>query len=670
MHKLALLALLATGAVLLAPAANAQTRQGARINNLKVLSDKIDDVTTPENILKSFVKPGMTDAERAKAIWTAAVRYRHQCAPPNEELAGDWEAHDPVKIFNVYGYCMCCCTSSLMEALNRLDGREARGRILNGHSVPEVEYGGGWHMYDCSLINYFPKPDGDAASVDEISQAVRDWYAANPGYKGNGAKLFELMKSDGWMGWKEKGPALLANNPFYKFGYWGARTHGWDATMSEYNLQSPVYEYGYQIGHRALFSMRPGESLERDAGNRGLHVNMDKDPNFDQLKAKVPANDLVYVNDYLKGYNGGVVGNGYQRYAPDFAAGNLAQGAEVYDNLAEGAGAPALHPKVAGKPGVAVVEMSTPYVYLGGRIRLGAYRKSDADRVAISISTNGGRDYQPLWTDDKTGASDATIELKERVLRRYAYLLKIEITASAPRSAGLNALSIENDIQHAPRTLPWLGKGANTITVASDMDARIASKAITGRITPDPKFTKNETAAGVGVQFDNLDFRYDACWWKGGAGTMTVPIDTPGDLVGLRFGAQVRARGDKDRIKMALSYDGGKTWSDAAEIAGPTAGTTRYFKTSAVPAGVRKALLRYTLTGNNTVGIFSFRVDADYRDPLAAAVVRPFTVTHKWRENGQEKSAKTTVTRLPFTYQIHTDADPEVVSVTYAMDAK
>ena len=111
----------------LSPLAYGQQRTGARINNLKVLSDKIDDVTTPENILKSFVKPGMTDAERSKALWAAAIKYRHQTAPPTEELSGEWEAHDPVKIFNVYGYCMCCCCSSIIEALNRLDGRDARG---------------------------------------------------------------------------------------------------------------------------------------------------------------------------------------------------------------------------------------------------------------------------------------------------------------------------------------------------------------------------------------------------------------------------------------------------------------------------------------------------------------------------------------------------------------
>src|SRR5262249_61406361 len=78
------------------------SREGGRINNLKVLSDKIDDVTTVENILKSFSRPGMTDAERAKALWTAAVKYRHQAAPANECLDADWETHDPVKLFNVY----------------------------------------------------------------------------------------------------------------------------------------------------------------------------------------------------------------------------------------------------------------------------------------------------------------------------------------------------------------------------------------------------------------------------------------------------------------------------------------------------------------------------------------------------------------------------------------
>ena len=190
-----------------------------------------------------------------------------------------------MKIFNVYGYCMCCCSSAIIEALNREDGREARGRILNGHSVPEVRYGDGWHMFDASLITYFPRPDdGVVASVDEIAAAVADWYAKHPGYQKNGREAPRPDAKDGWMGWKAEGPRLLAHCPFYKLGYFPARTHGWDATMAEYDRKPEVYEYGYQVGHRALFSLRPGESFVREAGNRGLHVN-GRDPNWDGLKA-------------------------------------------------------------------------------------------------------------------------------------------------------------------------------------------------------------------------------------------------------------------------------------------------------------------------------------------------------------------------------------------------
>jgi hypothetical protein len=642
----------------------------AWLHNLKVLSDRIDDVTTAENILASFVKPGMSDAERARALWTAAVKYRHQTAPPNEYLAGDWEAHDPVKLFNSYGYCMCCCCASLVEALNRLDGREARGRILNGHSVAEVRYGGGWHMYDPSLINYFPKPgSGEAASVDEVSAAITRWYADNPGVRGNAGKLDAIMRSDGRTGWKTRGPALLAQCPYYRLGFFPAGTHGWNSTMVEYDRKSEIYDYGYSVGHRALLSLRPGESIEREAGNRGLHVNAAEAPGWEDLRARAPEADLAYVKDVLPGYRGGVVGNGTHKYAPDLSSGGLAPGAEVYENLTTGA-SPALHPKTSGKPGVAVIAMISPYVYLGGRVTLQALRNGPTDKVAVSLSTNNGRTFTPLWSADKAGRSQATIALGERILRRYAFWLKVEIESTHAASAGLDTLTIECDIQHAPRTLAWLGKGSNTITVAADADTALASRAISCRITPDAAFSKNETSASMGITVDNLDVRDGSCWWKSGTGTMTVPVQTPGDMVGLRFCLQGRARGEKDRIRTQVSFDNGATWKEAALFAGPTPGRTEVSRLTTLPAGARKALVRYELKGNNTVGIFSFRIDADYRDPLAAVSTRPFQVVHRWKENGAEKSHVETVQKLPWRYQIDTATEPDMLSVRVEMPAK
>ena len=643
--------------------AQERTVPTGRINQLKILSDKVDDVTTIENIVKSFAKPGMDDQARAKSLWLAIIRYRHQTTPPNEHLAGDWEAHDPVKIFNVYGYCMCCCCSALVEALNREDGRQAQGRILNGHSVPEVRYKNGWHMFDGSLITFFPRPaDGVVASVDEISGAVADWYRKNPSFQKNGDKIMQLMRKDGWEGWKAEGPKLLANCPFYRKGYLPARTHGWDATMSEYDRKSEVYEYGYQVGHRALISLRQGESFVREAGNRGLHVNMDADPSWDGLKARAPENDLVYLKEFLPGYRGGLAANGVHRYAPNLSKGELERGAEVFENLTS-SGSPPIRVRRAGQAGVAVIPMISPYVYLGGKLRLAASGSSSSDQLKVSISTNNGRSFVPIYSAAPGKRTVETVDLKEKILRRYAYWLRIEITGKA----GLEKFEVENDFQHAPRTMPWLDKGKNTITVATDGDPALATRTISCRITDDPAFNKNETTTTMGVMFENVDLRYDACWWKGGTGIMTVPIEVPGDLVALGFSTQFRARSEKDRIRVTASSDNGKSWREVAVLAGPTQGRTEHVRVSKWAPKTRKALLRFEMTGNNTAGVQSFRVDADYRDPMAAKTVSPFRVVHRWKEGGRQRTHTETVASLPAKYTIQAAAEPEMVSVSYEM---
>ena len=167
---------------------------GGRINQLKVLSDKIDDVTTVENIVKSFVKPGMCDQERSQALWTAVVKYRHQTAPPNEYLAGDWEAHDPVKIFNVYGYCMCCCCSALVEALNREDGREAQRPDLEQPQRPRGPLRERLaHVRRLADHVTFPAPTtASPPRSTRFPPSIADWYAKHPGYQKNGDKIIAV----------------------------------------------------------------------------------------------------------------------------------------------------------------------------------------------------------------------------------------------------------------------------------------------------------------------------------------------------------------------------------------------------------------------------------------------------------------------------------------------
>jgi len=109
-------------------------------------------------------------------------------------------------------------------------GRSGWG--IHAHSVSEVRWDDAWHLLDASLLNYFPKADGKIASVAEITAAVTDWYAKNPGFKGNDAKLRELHRSDGWTGWK-RGPDLLTRSPHIsKGGWWLAGDQRWHSNAS------------------------------------------------------------------------------------------------------------------------------------------------------------------------------------------------------------------------------------------------------------------------------------------------------------------------------------------------------------------------------------------------------------------------------------------------------
>src|SRR5262249_32142130 len=127
------------------------------VSHVKVLSDKVPDVSSLEAWRKSFLKDGMTDQEKALAVWRSTVMFQHQDSPPYEYLHHEEVVQDPLKIFNVYGYSFCSVASCDIECLARYAGLRARGWGILQHSVPEVYWDGAWHLLDASLINYFPK---------------------------------------------------------------------------------------------------------------------------------------------------------------------------------------------------------------------------------------------------------------------------------------------------------------------------------------------------------------------------------------------------------------------------------------------------------------------------------------------------------------------------------
>src|SRR3954471_23992384 len=181
------------------------------VSHVSVVSDKVQDVSSLEAWKASFLKPGMSDKEKAIAVWKSMVMFRHQSLPPNEYCSSSGTPSDPIKTFNVYGYNMCDGASAGITQLARAAGLEARGWGITNHSVPEVKINGKWSMLDSSLINYFEKPDGTIAGVEEISKAIDDFLEKHPELRGDAKALDGFQRRNGWTGWKE-GPELLSQN--------------------------------------------------------------------------------------------------------------------------------------------------------------------------------------------------------------------------------------------------------------------------------------------------------------------------------------------------------------------------------------------------------------------------------------------------------------------------
>jgi hypothetical protein len=611
------------------------------VSGVKVTTDKVADVSSLEAWKASYIRPGMSEEEKALTAWRTVASFQHQDAPPAEYLTNENTVCDAIKMFNVYGYGFCSMASAHVKTLSRYVGLEGRGWGINSHSVCEIKVNGGWRLLDASLINYFKKADGSIASVEELIAATNEWYDKNPGFKGNPDKIVAFHREGGWQGWK-KGPELLKSAPTADdTGWWPARTHGWYATMQEYDgtgggagNKAFLYEYGYSQGYRLNLQLRPGERIVRNWSNKGLHVNMKEGGAPGALTAKVGEGSFVYTPKYGD-LAPGRVGNG--RHEWDVPLKKLKSVALELDNLDD-----AGRVKDASKPGVVVLRNASSYVYLGGALSLGA-----TGDVAVFFSDNHGLDWKEI------AKAPGEIDLSPRVFRRYDYRVRIELKGAG---AGLSKIGFGHDIQHSQRALPAFDQGKNTVTFTAGPAE--------GTIT----LEGSVNGANKDKQLVYSDFKpeldgFEPTLWIGGSGkgTLTFPVKTPGDLVRLRFGAHYRARDARDAIDYQVSFDGGKTWKAAGRAPGGVAGHCVYVSFEDVPAGTREAKVRYAGTSRNATGILGFRIDADYKEP--AGGFRPVKTTYRWSESGQKKEKVFTATKPSETWSVDCAAKPVMESI-------
>lgn len=119
-----------------------------------------------DRLVASALKPGMSDAEKARALWWQEVRFRFHLEGDNNELL------DPVKVFNIYGHNTCGNDSICLAGQWRKAGLKVAPARLVGHCVSQVFYEGAWHLMDGDMHSIYLLRDNETVAGEQ--DLVRD----------------------------------------------------------------------------------------------------------------------------------------------------------------------------------------------------------------------------------------------------------------------------------------------------------------------------------------------------------------------------------------------------------------------------------------------------------------------------------------------------------------
>ncbi|MCW8132403.1 MAG: hypothetical protein KIS92_18795 [Planctomycetota bacterium] len=631
----------------------------AVVSHVKVVSDKVEDLAGFEAWKKAVIKEGMTDEQKVLAAWEATVRFRHHDSNPDEFLGlGDSGTLDAFKLFNVYGYCRGNAAQPAFQQLVRQLGYETRAWTVNRWGVVEAKYGGAWHMFDPGTISYFRNADGSVASVEDLCKAAADWYAKNPGFLGNDAKIKEFQAKPGW----KNGPALFASCPTYDDrGNFPLNYFGWFTAMILYdgaNKTPFLYEEASSQGYALNIQLRKGERLIRRWGNQGLHVTASSGGQVECLKLN-SGQGALYYTPKMGDLANGRVGNGTLEYTVPLGDPGVLGAFLSAQNLAWKAQdhAPgALHAKDPAQPAEFILRMPSGYVYLTGELTFEALA-GDGGAVTVAYSDNHGRSWKELAKAAASGPQK--IDLTPLVLRRYDYRLKFTLSG---KGAGLDALKLTHDLQHSQRALPALGPGENKIAFSAGPQEGTIGIEGAGLKFKDKQVTYEDYGAVLtGMKKDAME-QWGTWVPEGASADATFPVETPGDLTRIRFGCNYRAGQKGERWDLQVSFDEGKTFKTVGSAEGPTRQSAAWVTCSEIPAGTRKALVRFAGAGRGNLVIFRYRIDADYAEPRGGFA--PVKITYAWEEGGQPKEDVHVARAAEETYAIACGQKPVLKSIT------
>ncbi|MFO7900886.1 MAG: hypothetical protein R6V58_17720 [Planctomycetota bacterium] len=438
-----------------------------RIVRPKIVSIHTVDTSSPASIVDAIIEPGMTQEEKAIAIWRFCWRHTYHWPAPREN---DRKTHeldvvfDAMKQLNVYGYTYCFAIRALGEALWEAAGMEARSCGIGGHVLGEVYFDGRYHLMDHEQRGFSRLPDGTIASLED--------------YRGRPELILDPT-----------GPST----PFFPSGKNPKVPYEQKHVVTGYLMNHDVHYYQhdkYRTTHPMHLGLRPGERFVRTWDNVGkwhwypaLTAAWKNDSYGNPWTG--PRDRYAELYDEAPRDEDGApltFGNGLLVYRPDLTAGanDLDDGVchrENVDDSGDGFGPAAVKQParadfrvrlpylIVGWPGD--VDAEEPHVTGAAVVSGECVRRTNADRVNLLVSTDAGRTWKTVWKASDTGRFEFAVDLSDHVHGRYDYRVRLELASvREPGDARILSLGIDTACQLNPETLPAVRPGANEMTVS------------------------------------------------------------------------------------------------------------------------------------------------------------------------------------------------------------
>ncbi|HLX64472.1 MAG TPA: hypothetical protein VKX17_24575 [Planctomycetota bacterium] len=506
---------------------------------VKVVSDKNPDASSIEATLATIIKPGMSDQQKAEAIFDYLVRRTYHFIPPEEPLADallgrkyageNSKVMDATKSLNVYGHAICGSNSWTVNEFFNAAGLLGRIDGVSGHTVPEAKFDGKWHYLDVDMMGFVRRKDGSLPSVDEI--------------KADKNLLFITHEQTPPIYFKYDGPKSM----------WGC-------------LQSGVRSsfYGRKVSaHSMNLTLREGESMTRyfkrqwGPKYRYLYPTW-KDSEY-QLRFANEKEGPVRRETYYLFQEAGAArfGNWELIYAPPLQKKSSLAGIYQMSNVAHADAAPFLRAVKTGAPSEVVYSYFSPYGCAGcpnnradpnddsdGAVFEGEFATANG---TVSYSLDLGRS----WNEAHKGGGAFKLDLTPKLFCQYGWLIKLAFDGDG---AGVKTYKSYISGQLSPATLPLVDGDTKMTFTRENTDCILFA----------PDITTGEAELKRVAQLENYDYFDESISghvaFAKNTGAAIFRVDAPGEIVRVQTGAKFGCRKTTTLNGISFSLDEGKTW--------------------------------------------------------------------------------------------------------------